>query len=102
MLEWICPKCQRAVDPGFITCPFCGHSAAAAEKGMPATAQQAPSDSRGRARRAFAWADVDRGFRFGLGLVAALAVAYFVLFIAAYVADHPEWLDRLSRVLRFR
>jgi hypothetical protein len=102
MLEWICSKCQRAVDPGFTSCPFCGHSAAVAEKADPQAAQQVLSPPRRRVRQPFAWADVERGFRFGLGFVAALAVGYFVLFIAAYVADHPEWLDRLSRVLRFR
>jgi len=99
MLEWICPKCQRAVDPGFPDCPFCGYSSAAAENARPSGAQ--PAAMR-RGRQPFAWTDVERGFRFGLGFVASLAVAYFVLFIAAYAWDHPEWIERLSRIIRWR
>jgi hypothetical protein len=85
------------VDPGFSVCPFCGAAdAAAASRATAFTRRGAP------ARRRFTWGDVERGFRFGLGLVAALVVGYFVLFVAAYVADHPEWLDRLARWIRPR
>jgi hypothetical protein len=99
MLEWVCPKCQRAVDPGFAACPFCGAGSIAVEDAAPAAAQRAGVR---RGRQPFSWADVERGFRFGLGFVAALAVAYFLLFVAAYAWEHPEWIDRLSRVIRFR
>lgn len=96
MLEWVCPKCRRAVHPGRTTCPFCGQPSAAESSPAPSPAPRA----RGSLRRRFTWADADRGFRFGLGLVAVLAVVYFVLFVAAYVTDHSEWIDRLTRWLR--
>ena len=100
MLEWVCPRCHRSVDPGYDICPFCDWSPAAAPEVSP------PLSSAPRVRRPgrqpFNWADVERGFRFGLGFLAALAVGYFVLFVAAYVADHPEWIERLTRWLRLR
>jgi hypothetical protein len=92
MLEWVCPRCRRSVDPGYDTCPFCGWSAATQED----TNARAP---RGK-RQPFNWADVERGFRFGLGFLAAVAIGYFLLFVAAYVADHADWIERLTRWLR--
>ena len=92
MLEWVCPQCGRTVDPGCDTCPFCQTPGSAA-------APNAAERTR-RVRQPFQWADVDRGFRFGLGVLAAAACAYFLLFLAAYVADHPTWLDKLHRWLR--
>ena len=100
MLEWICPRCRRSVDPGYDICPFCRWSPTAAPEnsapGGPAPRARQPG------RRPFSWADVERGFRFGLGFLAALAVGYFVLFVAAYVADHADWIERLTRWLRPR
>ena len=96
MLEWVCPKCGRSVDPGLDTCPFCRSAESAQTAGPAAAIGRSPR----RGREPFQWADVDRGFRFGLGLVAAVACAYFLLFLATYVADHPTWLDKLHRWLR--
>ena len=91
MLEWVCPQCSRAVDPAFQICPFCDKSEATAGEARPA-----------RTRHQFAWADIERGFRFGLGFVAAVAVAYFVLFLVAYFRGHEGLVDRLAGWLRWR
>jgi hypothetical protein len=48
------------------------------------------------------WGDVDRGFRIGLGFVAALAVTYFILYLIAYYGGYGEWAERLARWLRLR
>lgn len=97
MLEWVCPRCHRSVDPGYDTCPFCGWlPATAAEEKAGAPGGRAPRPG----RRRFNWADVERGFRFGLGFIAAVALGYFLLFVAAYVADHTDWIERLTRWLR--
>ena len=91
MLEWVCPKCERAVDPGFEVCPFCGNREVAVNKKPPA---------RARPRHwGFSWADVERGFRFGLGFVAVLALVYFILFLVAYFTGNEVWIDRLTRWL---
>jgi len=89
MLEWVCPQCSRLVDPGLTVCPNCGN---------PEPAATSAKD----ARRPSCWADFERGFRFGLGLVTVLAIVYFVLFLAAYLGDHTEWVDRLARWIRLR
>ena len=93
MLEWVCPKCDREVDPAFQVCPFCGNREAS-----PAKQPETPR----RARPGFAWADVERGFRFGLGFVAVLALAYFLVFAAAYITGNDELLARLTRWLPWR
>ncbi len=85
MLEWVCPQCDRQVDPGVEVCPFCGGKGTAAK---PAGV-----------RRGFNWDDVERGFRFGLGFVAVLALVYFLLFLVAYVWNHEELLIHLTRWL---
>jgi hypothetical protein len=97
MLEWVCPRCHRSVDPGYVACPFCEWSPGAATQ---EDTESSAARARQRGRRPFIWADVERGFRFGLGFLAALAVGWFVLFVAAYVADNPEWIERLTRWLR--
>ena len=99
MLEWVCPRCHRSVDPGYDTCPFCDWSPAATALEDSRSPGSVPR-ARRAGRQSFSWADVERGFRFGLGFLAALAVGYFVLFVAAYVADHPDWIERLTRWLR--
>jgi len=59
-----------------------------------------------RRKSRFDWpaihADIERGFRFGLGFVAALAVTYFVLYLIAYYGGHGEWADRLAHWLQLR
>ncbi len=91
MLEWVCPKCDRAVDPAFTICPFCAGREVAA-------AQQTPA-ARREARRAAFRADVERGFRFGLGFVAVLALVYFLLFLVAYFGGDDSLLSHLTRWL---
>ena len=100
VLEWICPKCNRAVDPAFDTCPFCGNREIAPAAKPPGRAGSAPV-KRSAARGSF-WADVERGFRFGLGLTAVLALVYFLLFLVAYVQGNDNLLARLTRWLRWR
>ena len=99
MLEWICPKCNRAVDPAFATCPFCGDREIAAAAKPPGR-REAPA--KGSAARSSFWADVERGFRFGLGFVAVVALVYFLLFLVAYVQGNDNLLARLTRWLRWR
>jgi hypothetical protein len=92
MLEWVCPKCNREVDPGYEECPFC----------KPAPPVK-PTARQLKSARWKAWlGDVDRGFRFGLGFVVAVATMYFVLYLVAYYGGHEDWLDRLSRWFRLR
>jgi hypothetical protein len=121
MLEWVCPKCSRDVDPGLTRCPFCGYEearAAAAAVAAPAVNPMAQTVvaparpgqpvrrmvRRARPKKDWSgfWADVDRGFRFGLGFVAALAVTYFILYLIAYYGGYGEWAERLARWLRLR
>ena len=90
MLEWVCPICDRAVDPALEVCPVCGKREVGARK---------PAPSRGRSRAGFSWADVERGFRFGLGFAAVLALVYFLLFLWAYVSGNDGLLVRLIRWL---
>ena len=88
MLEWVCPGCGRDVDPSHRVCPFCGTSEAAPpgaitpEPGMPAAK---------RTR----WTDIDRGWRWGRGFIASLALAYMVCLIVAYLRGRDDWVDRL-------
>lgn len=104
MLEWVCPQCSRDVDPALTRCPFCGY-----QEGQPAAdpaAQTVVSPGR-RGQRLVRrprkkdwsrfWADVDRGFAFGLGFVAVLAVAYFILYLTAHYGGYGEWAERLAR-----
>lgn len=113
MLEWVCPKCNRDVDPSLTHCPFCGFEEGKAPA-APTSAPAAPAPPAAVARPgrrlvrrrkrdwSALWGDVERGFRFGLGFVAALAVAYFVLYLISYYGGYPEWADRLARWLRLR
>jgi hypothetical protein len=110
MLEWVCPRCNRDVDPGLTRCPFCGYQEA--QPAVDRTAQTVVAPARPGQRRMRRvrpkkdwrpfWADVDRGFRFGLGFVAALAVTYFILYLIAYYGGYGEWAERLARWLRLR
>ncbi len=88
MLEWVCPSCDRAVDPALKVCPFCAH-------------QETRASSKQRTQPSF-WSDVERGFRVGLGFVSVLALVYFLLFILAYLQDNDLWLARLARWIHLR
>ena len=94
MLEWVCPKCDRAVDPAFDVCPFCRTREAAAPRESPVPVR--------RARRGLSWNEVERGFRFGLGFVAVLALIYFLVFLVAYVQGNDALLARLLRWIHWR
>jgi hypothetical protein len=96
MLEWVCPKCDRAVDPAFQVCPFCGNREVAAPK-PPGAARQRTTAS----RRSW-WADMDRGFRFGLSFVAVLVLVYLLVLLAAYIGGNNELIGRLTRWLHWR
>jgi len=106
MLEWVCPKCNRDVDPALTRCPFCGYDEAkpAADPQAqtvvlpPRPGQRVVRRAAKRDWRAF-WKDVDRGFAFGLGFVAVLAVTYFILYLIAHYGGYGEWAERLARWL---
>ncbi len=100
MLEWVCPKCDRAVDPAFEVCPFCGNREVVAAPTPRAEAR--PAAGKERARRQSSWADVERGFRFGLGFVAVLALVYVLLVLVAYSLGNDELFYRLTRWLHLR
>ncbi len=91
MLEWVCPRCDRDIDPAFQECPFCANRGEAPPQGPPNTPRQGIS-----------WEVVDRRFRFFLGLMAVLALVYFLVVVAAYYWDSDEWLSRLTRWLPWR
>ncbi len=97
MLEWVCPKCDHAVDPALDVCPFCGNREVA-----PAPKPRGRAPARGSPRQSSFWAEVERGFRFGLGFVAVLALVYFLIFVVAYVQGNDDLLGRLARWLRWR
>ena len=97
MFEWVCPKCDRTVLAEMTECPHC---AAMEAPGAAAASATKPGARLARGKSKFGWADVDRGFRFGLGFLAALALGFFLLFGAAWVWDHPEWMERLTLWMR--
>lgn len=104
MLEWICPKCNLAVPAGREVCPFCGGEPVETSAASPpgATTAKRPSAAPRHSAAPSGWADWERGFRFGLGFVAALAVAFFVLYLAAYFGGLDDLAERLARFIRFR
>jgi hypothetical protein len=91
MLEWVCPRCDRDIDPAFQECPFCANRGEAAPQGPAKTPRQ----------EIFSEA-ADRRLRFFLGLAAVLALAYFLAVVAAYYWGSDEWLSRLTRWLPWR
>ncbi len=90
MLEWVCAGCGRDVDPSFRVCPFCGKS----EPLAPSAKLPEAEPQRGGRR---AWSTLDRGFYWGLGLVAALVLGYFVLIVVAHLSGRDDWVERLLR-----
>jgi len=109
LFEWVCPKCNRTVLAELTDCPHCAELAAGAAVPPAAPATPAPGAPARRVVRVVrrkpmnwgaVWADVERGFRFGLGFLAALAVGYFVLFFCAYVWAEPETFGRIAHWFR--
>lgn len=99
MLEWVCPRCDRAVDPGFEVCPFCRDAEATGARSDgakgPAETQAAPVESP-------AWDLADRVFRMLMGFVAVAALVYFLAFLWAYYSGNDAWLAWLTRWLFWR
>ena len=87
MLEWVCPPCERLVDPALDACPFCAHRQ-----------PESPPVLTGPARY-FSWSMADRVFRIILGTVAVLALMYFFIVVWAVYAEDDLLLDRLTRWL---
>ncbi len=87
MLEWVCPACDRVVDPAFDSCPFCAGQA----RGTPATAGRPPQASR--------WQMADRLLRIALGMIAILTLVYFLIVVWAVYREDDLLLDRLTRWL---
>lgn len=86
MLEWVCPKCDRDVDPAFTACPFCGN------------AEATPVEP--RLTGAAKWKAIGESvFRFSLGAMAVLTVVYFIAWFAAYSLGREDWVEALTRWL---
>jgi len=90
MLEWVCPQCDRLVDPALQTCPHC------AEKAPEAEQPQASAASRSR------WLLVDRVSRVLIWVAGFATLAYFWLFLWAYHTGRDELLFRLARWIPWR
>ena len=89
MLEWVCPRCDRAVDPALTVCPFCGNP----EADAPSTAARRTENS---------WSKGERIFRVALGVVVVLALIYFLVIGVAYIWGPEELFYRLTRWLPWR
>ena len=88
MLEWVCPGCGRDVDPSQRVCPFCGTSEAA----PPGAITPEPGM---RAEKRTGWTEIDRGWRWGLGFIAALALVYTALLFVFYLRGRDDLVDRM-------
>jgi hypothetical protein len=88
MLAWVCPGCGRDVDLGLRACPFCGATEAAAP------GAKTPEPGVG-AKQHTGWSDIEGGWRWGLGFIASLALAYTVLLFIAYMRGRDDWVDRM-------
>ena len=86
MLEWVCPKCDRDVDPAFTSCPFCGNAEA-----TPVT----PPLTGVAKKKAMA----EQAFRFLLGTMAVLTLVYFLAWGLAFSLGREDWVHTLTRWL---
>jgi hypothetical protein len=98
MLEWICPRCDRAVDPAFLECPFCKKPGAAAGP----AGEASPSHGIETAGRNMVLALADWISRILMGFVAVAALIYFLVFVWAYYSGNDALLARLTRLLFWR
>ena len=87
MLEWVCPSCDRLVDPGLDACPFCARRQ-----------PDSPPVLAGPSRY-FSWQMADRVFRIALGTVAVLSLVYFLAVVWAVSRNDDLLIDRLTRWL---
>ncbi len=86
MLEWVCPQCDRLVDPAFQSCPYCSEKSASAG---PARAAAVRSS----------WSIADRAFRVLIWVVGVATLLYFWVFLWAYHTGRDELMFRLARWL---
>jgi hypothetical protein len=98
MLEWICPRCDRGVDPAFLECPFCKEAGAAAG---PASEASSPHGIETAGRNTVV-ALADRISTILMGFIAAAALIYFLVFVWAYYSGNDALLARLTRLLFWR
>ena len=87
MLEWVCPSCDRLVDPALDSCPFCASQA-----------QESPSISTGPVQ-SDAWRIADRLLRIALGTITIVTLIYFLIVVWAVYREDDLLLDRLTRWL---
>ena len=99
MLEWVCPRCDRAVDPAFDVCPFCKDTEPTT---VTSGAGAIPAETAASSPRGSAWAVADRVSRFVMGFVTLAALAYFLVFLWAYYSGNDDLLAWLARLLFWR
>ena len=87
MLEWVCPSCDRLVDPGLDACPFCARR----QPGSPPVLT-------GPVRHV-SWLMADRILRITLGAIAVLSLVYFLAVAWAVYTENDLLIDRLTRWL---
>ena len=87
MLEWVCPACDRIVDPALDSCPFC-----ASQPGKFLAVPTGPVQSD-------AWRTADQLFRIALGTITMLTLIYFLIVVWAVYREDDLLLDRLTRWL---
>jgi len=87
MLEWVCPSCDRLVDPGLDACPFCARR----QPGSPPVLTGPARD--------VSWLIADPIFRIVMGMAAILALVYFLAVVWAVYREDDLLIDRLTRWL---
>ena len=87
MLEWVCPSCDRLVDPGLDACPFCARRQ-----------PESPRVLTGPARK-ISWPMADRILRIVMGMAAILALVYFLAVVWTVYREDDLLIDRLTRWL---
>ena len=87
MLEWVCPSCDRLVDPGLAACPYCSDR----QTDLPPVLTGPP--------RFLSWRMADRLFSILMRSVAALALIYLFAVLWAVYREDDLLIDRLTRWL---
>ncbi len=99
MLEWVCPRCDRAVDPAFDVCPFCEDTETTTST---SAGGATPAETGAGSLRGSAWAGADRVSRLVMGFVALGVLVYFLVFLWAYYSGNDGLLTWLTRWLFWR